>query len=192
MRRKVALVVGWSSLLVIIAAPAIADPWGTETTDTGAHPDANPHGYCFSSSVGPDAKPNMTDAEDNALEPTNANVTFDSSCNLSGTGETDVVWRVGDLAPGVLGHNYCEDFDGSYCDQYYNTLDMTEIAIGIDDEIDETSIACHELGHSVGLTHGGGSDDCMVGRASHDPPTELKYRRYGSGHHIPDHINAWF
>lgn len=167
---------------------AAADPWGTNTSNTGAHPDADPHGFCYSSSVGSDIKSGIREAEWSAMDPTQVNVNYDSSCKLSGSGETDVVWRQGNLRSGVSGQTYCEDFDG-HCDQYYLTLDRGEINRGSHDEIDEAQTACHELGHSGGLTHGGSSADCMINSGA-TPPTAVRYRRYG-GHHT-NHLNNWF
>jgi hypothetical protein len=184
----IALCVG----VVTAPQPASADPWGINgSTDTGAHPDGGVHGYCRSSSVGSDAIPNISDAELYSLDvPTDTRVTFDSVCNLSGTSETDVVWRQQDLAGYTMGSTFCEDIDGDYCDQYYVQLDMPQIAVGDNDEIDQTMIACHELGHSVGLTHYT-SQDCLANRGTNtNPPTGIQYRQY-DGHHR-DHINLWF
>lgn len=101
----------------------------------------------------------------NSLDfPTDATTSFTSSCDLSGWAETDVVWFDGNLQSGVRGQAVCEDFDGNYCDQYYVTLDPAQLNIGGNDDADTTKTACHELGHTVGLTHGdgggsGGNDD---------------------------------
>ena len=79
----------------------------------------------------------MSDAEWDAMDPTAVNVDYNSTCDLSSSTETDVVWREGDLAGSRLGETYCEDFD-TYCDQFYVTLDLPRIAVGSEDEIDET------------------------------------------------------
>lgn len=173
--------------LVASTLTASADPWGTGGSNTGAHPDPDPHGYCYSSSVGSDLKSGIFEAEWKAMDPTQVNVDKDSSCKLSGTGETDVVWRQGALSGTVRGETSCEDFDGNRCDQNYLTLDLAEINKGSNDEIDEAKTACHELGHSGGLTHGGASDCMLSGEV---PSTAVKYRRYNA-HHI-GHLNAWF
>lgn len=186
--RNIGFVVVLTAILSAGTLTASADEWGTNDSSTGAHPDSDPHSYCYSSSVGSDIKSGMSNAEWNAMDPTQVNVNYNSSCDLSSSTETDVVWRQGNLASGVSGSTYCEDFD-RYCDQYYLTLDRGQINVGSYDEIDETQTACHELGHSAGLSHGGNSADCMINSAS-TPPTALQYRRYG-GHHR-DHLAAWF
>ena len=87
----------------------------------------------------------------------------------------------------------CEDYDNGYCDQYYVTLDPAQINVGSNDDADTDKTVCHELGHTVGLTHGsgggdGGTDDCMI--SGERPSTNSQYERYSSHH--KEHINAWF
>ena len=125
--------------------------------------------------------------------PTDAQVEFKSTCKLTGDGETDTVWFDADLPGGQRGQVFCEDFDNNLCDQFYVTLDPTELNIGSNDEADTTKTSCHELGHSVGLSHGagggnGGADDCMM--SGERPNLNSQYERY-SLHH-KEHINDWF
>jgi hypothetical protein len=120
-------------------------------------------------------------------------VEFKSTCKLTGDGETDTVWFDADLPGGQRGQVFCEDFDNNLCDQFYVTLDPTELNIGSNDEADTTKTSCHELGHSVGLSHGagggnGGADDCMM--SGERPNLNSQYERY-SLHH-KEHINDWF
>lgn len=192
-RRRRMLIVGTLMTSGLVAAgPGYADDWGYQDGDTGAHPDENPHTYCYSSTVGGDLQENIVAAENNALrDETQATVTYVSACNWDGYQETDGVWRNVDLAGTTTGSTPCQSWENgvvqSQCDQYYINLDGPEIRLGDNDEIDETQTACHELGHAVGLTHGG--DDCTISTGQ-TPPTELKYRRFGSHH--KDHINGWF
>lgn len=137
---------------------------------------------------------NVSSAFNEALDaPTDAQAEYKTTCKLTGDGETDTVWFDADLPDGQRGQTFCEDFDGSLCDQFYVTLDPLEINIGSNDEADTTKTACHELGHSVGLAHGagggnGGSDDCMM--SGERPSLNVQYERYSTHH--KDHINAWF
>jgi hypothetical protein len=182
----VSVLVG-SAVLLAIAGPAAADPWGTGSDGTGTHPDSDPHTFCYSEyQVAEGAKPNIREAEWNALDPTQANVDFTSSCDFYGGTETDVVWHTGALSGDTQGYYFCEDFD-TYCDQAYTYLDLAEINEGPWDEADQSQTACHELGHTAGLTHGGNSEDCMVNGLPND---EVQWQRYGSHHE--DHINNWF
>lgn len=182
---------GIVALLGIV--PAAADQWGTNDSSTGAHPDEDPHTYCLGSSVVTGLKPNIYEAEWDALDPTQANVNFHSSCTLSGTSETDVVWTQSNLVNGVLAQTSCDNFEilSGECDQNYIKFDFDEVNEGNDDEIDQTITTCHELGHTAGLSHGSTQDDCMENVSTINPPTALKWRRYSS-HHINDHINPWF
>jgi len=173
---------------------AVADPWGNQSGTTGAHPDEDPHTYCFAGNVPADLRPNIDNAAFNALDPTQANVNFQGSCVLSGASETDAVFQNVNLAPGVTGVTPCDDYESNpptnQCDQYDVQLDYAQINVGAEDEIDQTQTACHELGHSVGLSHGANLG-CMISTGD-TPPTALRYRRYDPNHHIPDHINPWF
>ncbi len=104
----------------------------------------------------------------------------------TGSGQFDA-----DLPGSTRGKAPCEDYDNGYCDQYYVTLDPAQINVGSNDDADKT--VCHELGHTVGLTHGsgggdGGTDDCMI--SGERPSTNSQYERYSSHH--KEHINAWF
>lgn len=95
MRR--ALPVTWAAfigtLFIAAAVPAQADEWGNQSSETGAHPDEGPHTFCFTASVGNGLRQQIEYAEYQSLEgPTDANVTYHSSCTMTGTSETDVVW----------------------------------------------------------------------------------------------------
>lgn len=173
--------------LIGYAVAAWADPWGNQTSDTGAHPDSDPHTYCYyESQLDDDARNNIYSAEWDAMDPTAVNVDYQSSCDFSGDTETDVVWFTGPLGGTKRGEAFCEDFD-TYCDQYYVTLDMTVIAVGSNDEQDETKTACHELGHTAGLSHS--SNDCLI--TGERPSSAMQWERY-SPHHRDDHLTPWF
>lgn len=171
-----------------------ADDWGTGTGPTGAQPDGSTHNWCWGIGFDSDLQDNVNSSFYDALDaPTDAQVEFKSTCKLTGDGETDTVWFDADLPGGQRGQVFCEDFDNNLCDQFYVTLDPTELNIGSNDEADTTKTSCHELGHSVGLSHGagggnGGADDCMM--SGEWPNLNSQYERY-SLHH-KEHINDWF
>lgn len=171
----------------VSTAPGVADPWGTNTDDTGAHPDSNPHTYCFQDPGG--YRADVNDITDNALAtPTDANISFHSWCDFSSQSETDVVWRQRDLSGTKRGTTYCEDFD-TYCDQYYATIDYNYIVQSSTADAENVKkTICHELGHTVGLTHGADPGYCMI---SGEVGTDIKWRRYAP-HHKNDHIDPWF
>lgn len=179
----------------LVAAPAMADEWGSQDGNTGAHPDEDPHSYCLGSSVSADLEENIDAAAWNALDPTQVNVNYSSTCQLTGAGETDVVWTQGNIASGALAWTDCDDYESdpptNQCDQNYVRVDLATVNQGVDDEIDQTITTCHEFGHTAGLSHGSTQDDCMENVSTSNPPNALKWRRY-SAHHIDDHINPWF
>lgn len=167
---------------------ANADDWGTGTSDTGAHPDGSSHSFCYQP-LNSSAVHNIENAEWNSLEDeTDANVVFDSDCDYTGGTETDVSWDTVDLSGSLRGRAYCEDFDNGNCDQFYAELDLDEISEGSNDDIDTTKTACHELGHTVGLTHHSAGHGCMI--SGEIPGTDVDWRRYVAHH--KGHINAWF
>jgi len=174
--------------LVIVgsSAAASADDWGTSTRETGAHPDSDPHTYCYTDDIAEGAKPNISSAEWDSMDPTAVNVDYDSSCDFAGSTETDVVWFTDNLSD-ARGAWLCEDFD-NHCDQFYAWLDLAELNNGSHDEFDQTKTACHELGHTAGLTHSSDGNDCM--RNGEVPNTELKWHRYNDHHR--NHLTDWF
>ena len=193
--KAIAFVLGLVALAVsVLASPVGADVWGSQSSTTGAHPDGSTHNYCWGSGFDTNLRDNVDEMFDDALDgPTDATVEFKSTCKFSGSGETDVVWFDADLPGSTRGKAPCEDYDNGYCDQYYVTLDPAQINVGSNDDADTDKTVCHELGHTVGLTHGsgggdGGTDDCMI--SGERPSTNSQYERYSSHH--KEHINAWF
>jgi hypothetical protein len=177
----------FAATLVAISGVANADPWGTGGSDTGEHPDTAPHTWCYGPSW--NGNESASDAEWNLANQTYANPTYQSSCDLSGAPQTDVKWGIGDLAPGTRGSTACAVFGSSgHCDRNNITIDFAEIDKGDHDAADEWKTACHELGHSVGLTHGSDYEDCMI--SGEIPGTAIKWHQYGP-HHL-NHINDWF
>lgn len=188
-------IIGAATVMVLIVcggASAHADPWGDHPGNfidgTGPHPDGGTHSYCFES-MDSGLFDNIRNAENYALEGnTDANVTFHSECDYRWGTETDVVWDTGNLSGSVRGTTWCDDWDGDQCDQAYVELDVEELRKGTNDEYDITKTACHELGHTVGLTHHSSGYGCMI--SGEIPSTELKWRRFVDHH--KNHIDSWF
>lgn len=168
------------------SVPASADPWGTGTSDTGAHPDGSTHNYCFGNGLDYALLDNINTSMNDALGgPTHAVIEYKSTCVMTGSSETDVVWLDTDL-PGLLrGLAACNDFSNGECDQTHVYLDPVKLNEGNGDNADTTKTTCHELGHTVGLTHGPGGgnnrgNDCMI--SGERPTANIGYERY-SAHH---------
>jgi len=187
LKRTLGVALGALAVVAASAVGAAADDWGTNTSNTGAHPDSDPHTYCYNANIADGAKPNISSAEWDSMDPTAVNVDYNATCDYSSSSETDVVWFTGDLPDGVRGRTYCEDFD-TYCDQNYVTLDLAELNEGSNDEFDQTKTACHELGHTAGLTHHADGNDCMD--SGEVPNTNLQWHRYNDHH--KSHLTSWF
>lgn len=172
---------------------AAADEWGDSESNpidgTGPHPDGGDHNYCFQP-MDDSAIDNIISSENALNDTTDAMVWFETSCDYNIGAETDVVWDTVDLSGDKRGTSYCNDWDSNeHCDQIYVELDVAKLNEGTNDEMDTTKTACHELGHSVGLTHHSSGYGCMI--LGEVPSTDLQWRRYVA-HHKGDHINDWF
>lgn len=127
--------------------------------------------------------------------PTDAVIQFVETCVTAEPYQTDVRWNQGTLTPGTLARAPCVVYspNGVECDRYDVTEDQLQLNAGPGPNFrDYRKTSCHELGHTVGLTHGGGggdggSDDCMVSGYTTDTTVTGRY----SAHH-EGHINAWF
>lgn len=112
----------------------------------------------------PTTSPNDTKAEteinavmNGSFQNTILHTFYDTSPVFSGSGQTDVIYRSNpadfqDSRRNYIGYTWCQDeytgTAGNYydCDQaYINLLNRNSVT---------RALACHETGHSVGLTHG--------------------------------------
>ena len=193
-RRKAAVAVGTSVAALLAAAPpAGSDPWGDGNADTGWRPDANPHTYCFR--IG-----QLGTADRNRVHDTNTITDQNSQMNAlhltSCTVDTDVWW--GEVNLGLYRGQYeCITRSGSTCLSSDVRMDTTELqddgGLGGTYDSNFRKTACHENGHSMGLTHykvaafpdpPAGQHDCMISGPVNNDGTWRVY----SGHH-KDHIN---
>lgn len=119
--------------------------------------------------------------------PTDATVTRQATCHTTGTARTDAIWLAGNLV-GMRGGTRCVSMVNNICDSAHITLDFAELNLGTDDKEDRRKTACHELGHSVGLSHRDDAVDCMIN--GEIPSTASQWQNYG--YHHRQHINDWF
>lgn len=176
-----------AAVLVAVAPQAMADPWGTGTTDTGATPDGGSHAYCTNELGADSLLPNINYVMTQALGAmTDATVVQHTLCDFLHP-QTDVRWLEDDLT-GASGFTICAAMnpDNNNCDRNDVTLDLASINVGSNDDDDQSQTACHELGHTVGLSHA--TTDCMM---SGEPPSSATTWRTFDAHHR-GHINAWF
>jgi hypothetical protein len=169
----VAVTVSWSP------ATAFADPFGTGTSDTGYLADNNVHTYCqYMVSYIPAWFDPMQDAMNNLANQTDMSVTYISRCEAI----TDVLFSVTDssvIGSNVRGATACLTFipNTSICNTsrvWLNSDLLTTYSA-------RRKTSCHEVGHSVGLSHAPTGDDCMISGS-------YTYSSYNS-HHV-GHINA--
>ena len=170
--------------VALSAQSAEADAFGTGPPNGGYHADNTTHTFCHGSGLDVELIGNV----DGRMANLDAQTIYSDS--LTGcTSATDVIFLDGNLPTNTRGTYVCTDLSttGSLvCEQSRITLDPAEINIGNNDEHDTSKTACHEIGHSVGLTHGG-TTDCMLNGESPAPPNSahLLY----NGHHV-SHIDV--
>jgi len=130
-------------------------------------------------------------------------VTREHACDVStadGDGMTDAVFEeIGTLGEGVAGQVWCNTATASgKCDRADVVLNKPEIdQYASNNENEYSHTACHELGHSVGLSHypditapadNGGRNDCM--RSGLHDTGHWHWTSYND-HHLA-HINSVF
>jgi hypothetical protein len=188
-------------VILALAGPAAADPWGDSESNqidgTGAHPDAGTHSWCLlaiPASTGDQRYNAIRHAMTQSIgADTQAVNEFHSSCDASGEFRTDTAWRDDYIGGGTRGQTGCIHWApaSGHCDQSLVQIDSITISEGSNDYEDMQKTACHEAGHTVGLTHHTeriSSWGCMIN--GEIPSTSSTWRYYGQHH--KDHINAWF
>lgn len=96
-------------------------------------------------SLSPYSRTQIRSVLENQFDPTDLTVTRQDPPRYEGSAETDIVYRIGSLPPGIGGAAECNDPIGLWkCDQHYVTFANDFWA---------QHITCHESGHAVGLTH---------------------------------------
>lgn len=146
----------------VLLAPAAAAHHGPDSiyktvnmpmncsTSIFCHTDNTAMTYFSESSLNATAKGNITTVLNDKYHPTDLNVSVESPPSYTGGAETDVIYQVNASAVPWYAQAYawCDDpIDSVKCDQHYVAFKSNDIAIN-------NAIACHETGHTVGLTHG--------------------------------------
>lgn len=189
-KSAIVVVVGAAAWLSVVAtagwSPAMADEYGTGTSDTGEFPDSYIHTWCITPSV--DGFPKYRDAIYTAMRRVRRQTAMDTGKTSSCYDSTDARWRQTDLG-GSRGLEYCRvPVHNGICDSANVEVDVSAIVNDTPNyvQINLDKTATHEVGHSLGLTH-------------HDPPYDyamINGRIFG-GHttyspHQVDHINDRF
>lgn len=168
-----------ATLLLTISGPAQADPFGTNTIDTGPMADSPFHDWCEALyNFGPPWNDPMDDAMYYLESHSDMSVgKLWSRC----TNNTDILFTVKDSAsmtPFVRGSTSCRVWVtfGDVCDSFV-VLFNSDLLLTY---TQRRKTACHEIGHSVGLSHAPTGDDCMISG---------NYGYAGYNQHHVSHIN---
>jgi pregnancy-associated plasma protein-A len=162
--------------LALGALPVAADPYGTGGVNTGWFPDDAQQSYCWGSNFTHNGFRTAADGRMANLDTQTAmSRLFVATCTTS----TDVRFELMSGNNGFLGDYFCEYLIGNVCYRARIRLNTTYLT----DNLNRRATACHEIGHSVGLTHGG-TTDCM--KSGFNTVENSKY----NSHHV-SHINAY-
>jgi hypothetical protein len=114
--------------------------------------DNNSLTYGFESTLNSSQRTFVTSVIYNHFDPTDLNVSYQSTISYTGSSETDIVYQTGSIPSGYIGATWCDDSSpgNNKCDQHY--VRMTGSAVSPTSP--DSGIPCHETGHAVGLTHG--------------------------------------
>lgn len=180
-RRGFAHLVVLTTLMMIVSvigvSPASADPYGTGGSDTGWLPDGLQHTYCWGASFTQSAFRSAANGRMNNLaNQTVMNVLRHTSCGST----TDVRFELISGTTEPRGRYLCLNRIGNVCTRARVQLNTTHLT----NTVNRLKTTCHEIGHSVGMTHGGTSD-CMRNGA-----VTTSTQTYNS-HHV-NHVNSYF
>lgn len=147
----------------IATGAAYADGWGNNDGWSGARPDDKTHRMCFPSSVPSSLWWAAMDAMDVLQDLTTVTSVY-SSCGSS----TDIWVTDSDLGSTWLGLYTCQSFHGNgECNDALVEINYDWYAsqsYGWNGPSLESHLQhdlCHEIGHSVGLSHDDSDPDCM-------------------------------
>ena len=169
------------SILGMAISPSIAraDIFGGGPPDSYYYADNSLHMYCFDLNYIAAWQNPMIDALTNLQNQTNVTVQESVTCSA----DTDVAFMVknGSFWAGIRGQTACRKFA-----QQAGVCAGSIIVLNSDllnDYQNRRKTACHELGHSVGLSHAATGDDCMISGSS----SLINY----NAHHV-SHINSYY
>jgi len=162
------IVLAGALLFVLATSIASGDPYAEGPKESGWKPDNGLHVYCWGNDFDGDAIRNGVDYAFNNLED-ETSMTKNKIPDCQST--TDVIWHTSN-DNSIDGSYICQNFAGaSRCEQAVARINPANM--GSQDDRKQT--ACHETGHSVGLTHA--ADDCLSGNSS-----EQHYSSHHEGH----------
>jgi predicted Zn-dependent protease len=179
MKKVKSLIIALALLLSLGTTSVYADDFGTYTQDTGPFADNSIHNYCIVGSLPSYWTSPMEAAMTNLDNQTVMTTGVQFACN----DDADVTFFRVDSS--IMGNN----LGLSFCNKWTHISGVCAGAYVLlnSDYLVNTSYrhktACHEVGHTVGLTHGSAYGGCMISGLS----TLNTY----STHHV-NHINSYY
>jgi hypothetical protein len=169
--------------LSLHAPPVAADTYAACLQDgsgTGCLPDNFTHSYCWGSGF---TDTNLRNAVDAAMAVLDGQSSYSDSFHSSCDSIIDARWEP--LSSGSLrGDALCLSFNGAFTNGHAE-CESTRVRLNaalLGNALNRQKTACHELGHSTGLHHATGEDDCMINGVVTSGHTTY------SGHHVT-HLN---
>jgi hypothetical protein len=169
-----------SAVLTITTTSSVrADVFGGGPPDSGYYADNSLHMYCMDLNYFPAWDTPMVDSLNYLQSQTNLTVQKSLTCS----NDTDALFvvRNGPELTGIRGSTQCLKMTKiqGICAGSLITLNSDILT----DYVSRRKTSCHELGHTVGLTHSWTSDDCMISGASSNVLLNL---------HHANHINNYY
>jgi len=168
------------SLLAFFSAPSagFADDFGTGTGDTGPFADSSLHYWCED---GLNYVPAWYDPIADAMTYLETHTDM-TTLHVSQCAQTTDIWykveNLDYLGVGVRGFSACRLWTdiANTCDSFWLRIDSD-----LPTYTQRRKTSCHEVGHTVGLSHASAGDDCMISG-------NYGYLGYNA-HHVA-HINS--
>jgi hypothetical protein len=186
-----------AACVLLSASVVSADPFGTGGEDTGWHADSSTHTFCLGDTLTTNGYYYAALAF-NYLESATDMTVSGGDESFCGAG-TDAQVSNLNLGPGNLGLTDCTNRSGTVCSAAHLYINEGYISTLVYPVTTLRKTECHEIGHSVGLTHyndvngdypdpPSGQDDCMISGSL--PSASSVFTTYGT-HHI-NHINGYY
>jgi hypothetical protein len=169
-------IIGFAGALIIssslfLPSSATADPFGTYTFDTGPKADGANHTWC---EYRVNWIPSWFDPFDDAMSYLDSHTDMTTNRVYPCTEDTDILFSVRDsevLGSNTRGVSFCVDLNAA-------TLVCNSSHVQLNSDLlltytQRRKTSCHEIGHTVGLSHAPTGDDCMIsgnyGYAGYNP-----------------------
>jgi hypothetical protein len=175
----VALVV--TAVTGVSAPPAAADTYAACSSGNGCLPDNFTHSYCWGTGF---TSTNLRNAANAAMSVLDGQSSYSDSFHSACDSIIDIDFQPISSTT-IRGDYICNYFNGAFtnghaeCENSRVRINSTSL---LGDALNRQKTACHEIGHSAGLSHDTGNDDCMI-----SGPVTSGHTTYNA-HHV-GHLN---